>query len=114
MRALAIAATGMNAQQLNVEVIANNISNVNTTAFKAARAEFTDLLYQTERSQAIPNQAGSSPVPEGAMLGLGVKTAAIRNLHSRPAVTRTAAPRGRATDRSRRPRRPAPSPASPP
>ena len=56
MRALAIAATGMNAQQLNVEVIANNISNVNTTAFKAARAEFTDLLYQTERSQAIPNQ----------------------------------------------------------
>ena len=50
MRALAIAATGMNAQQLNVEVIANNIANINTTAFKRARAEFTDLLYQTERS----------------------------------------------------------------
>ncbi|MBJ6123940.1 flagellar basal-body rod protein FlgG [Microvirga splendida] len=90
MRALAIAATGMNAQQLNVEVIANNISNVNTTAFKAARAEFTDLLYQTERSQAIPNQAGSSPVPEGAMLGLGVKTAAIRNLHRQGSLTNTA------------------------
>src|SRR5919107_481856 len=89
MRALAIAATGMNAQQLNVEVIANNISNVNTTAFKAARAEFTDLLYQTERSQAIPNQAGSSPVPEGAMLGLGVKTAAIRNLHRQGSLTTT-------------------------
>jgi flagellar basal-body rod protein FlgG len=80
----------MNAQQLNVEVIANNISNVNTTAFKAARAEFTDLLYQTERSQAIPNQAGSSPVPEGAMLGLGVKTAAIRNLHRQGSLTNTA------------------------
>ena len=52
MRALAIAATGMNAQQLNVEVIANNISNVNTTAFKAARAEFTDLLYQTVRHRS--------------------------------------------------------------
>ena len=89
MRALAIAATGMNAQQLNVEVIANNISNDNTTAFKAARAEFTDLLYQTERSQAIPNQAGSSPVPEGAMLGLGVKTAAIRNLHRQGSLTNT-------------------------
>ena len=89
MRALAIAATGMNAQQLNVEVIANNISNVNTTAFKGARAEFTDLLYQTERSQAIPNQAGSSPVPEGAMLGLGVKTAAIRNLHRQGSLSNT-------------------------
>ncbi|EIM24938.1 flagellar basal-body rod protein FlgG [Microvirga lotononidis] len=89
MRALAIAATGMNAQQLNVEVIANNISNVNTTAFKGARAEFTDLLYQAERSQAVPNQAGSSPVPEGAMLGLGVKTAAIRNLHRQGSLTNT-------------------------
>ncbi|WP_201829846.1 flagellar basal-body rod protein FlgG [Microvirga zambiensis] len=89
MRALAIAATGMNAQQLNVEVIANNISNVNTTAFKGARAEFTDLLYQTERSQAVPNQAGSSPVPEGAMLGLGVRTAAIRNLHRQGSLTNT-------------------------
>jgi flagellar basal-body rod protein FlgG len=89
MRALAIAATGMNAQQLNVEVIANNISNVNTTAFKGARAEFTDLLYQTERSQAIPNQAGSSPVPEGAILGLGVRTAAIRNLHRQGSLTNT-------------------------
>jgi flagellar basal-body rod protein FlgG len=89
MRALAIAATGMNAQQLNVEVIANNISNVNTTAFKGARAEFTDLLYQTERAQAIPNQTGSSPVPEGAMLGLGVRTAAIRNLHRQGSLTNT-------------------------
>ena len=89
MRALAIAATGMNAQQLNVEVIANNISNVNTTAFKGARAEFTDLLYQTERSQAVPNQAGSSPVPEGAMLGLGVRTAAIRNLHRQGSLSNT-------------------------
>lgn len=89
MRALAIAATGMNAQQLNVEVIANNISNVNTTAFKSARAEFTDLLYQAERAQAVPNQAGASPVPEGAMLGLGVRAAAIRNLHRQGTLTNT-------------------------
>lgn len=89
MRALAIAATGMNAQQLNVEVIANNISNVNTTAFKSARAEFTDLLYQAERAQAVPNQTGASPVPEGAMLGLGVRAAAIRNLHRQGSLTNT-------------------------
>ncbi|MFY8098775.1 MAG: flagellar basal body protein, partial [Allorhizobium sp.] len=47
MRALAIAATGMDAQQTNLEVIANNIANINTTGFKRARAEFSDLLYQT-------------------------------------------------------------------
>jgi flagellar basal-body rod protein FlgG len=79
----------MNAQQLNVEVIANNISNVNTTGFKAARAEFTDLLYQAERMQGVPTQAGEQPVPEGAMLGLGVKTAAIRNLHRQGSLTNT-------------------------
>ena len=56
MRALAIAATGMSAQQLNVEVIANNIANINTTAFKRARAEFTDLLYQDERPAGVPNR----------------------------------------------------------
>jgi flagellar basal body rod protein FlgG len=46
MRALSIASTGMQAQQTNVEVIANNLANMNTTAFKEQRAEFTDLLYQ--------------------------------------------------------------------
>ena len=65
MRALAIAATGMNAQQLNVEVIANNIANINTTSFKRARAEFTDLLYQTERLQGVPNR-GALPACNAA------------------------------------------------
>ena len=51
MRALAIAATGMSAQQTNVEVIANNIANINTTGFKRGKAEFTDLLYEAERLQ---------------------------------------------------------------
>ncbi|WP_264050756.1 flagellar basal-body rod protein FlgG [Methylobacterium flocculans] len=90
MRALAIAATGMNAQQMNLEVIANNIANLNTTGFKGARAEFTDLLYQAERQQGVPNQAGQEPVPEGAMLGLGVRTAAIRNLHRQGPLANTA------------------------
>jgi flagellar basal-body rod protein FlgG len=89
MRALAIAATGMNAQQLNVEVIANNIANINTTSFKRARAEFTDLLYQTERLHGVPTRAGEAAVPEGANLGLGVRTTAIRNLHSQGALAQT-------------------------
>ena len=77
MRALAVAATGMSAQQLNLEVIANNIANLNTTGFKGARAEFTDLLYQAERQQGVPNQSGQEAIPEGAMLGLGVRAAAM-------------------------------------
>lgn len=81
MKALAIAATGMNAQQTNLEVIANNIANINTTGFKRARAEFSDLLYQVERLQGVPNRANAAVVPEGAMVGLGVKTVAVRNVH---------------------------------
>lgn len=89
MKALAIAATGMNAQQTNLEVIANNIANINTTGFKRARAEFSDLLYQTERLQGVPNRANSNIVPEGASIGLGVKTTAIRNLHIQGELTST-------------------------
>ena len=62
MKALAIAATGMNAQQTNLEVIANNIANINTTGFKRARAEFSDLLYQVDRAagRAQPRQRRAS------------------------------------------------------
>lgn len=89
MRALAIAATGMSAQQLNVEVIANNIANINTTGFKRAKAEFTDLLYQAERVAGAPNRAGQEAIPEGTQVGLGVRAAAVRNLHSQGALTKT-------------------------
>ena len=89
MKALAIAATGMNAQQTNLEVIANNIANINTTGYKRARAEFSDLLYQTERAQGVPNRGNEAIVPEGAIIGLGVKTAAVRNLHLQGQLTQT-------------------------
>ena len=92
MRALAIAATGMNAQQLNLEVISNNIANINTTGFKRARAEFTDLLYQAERAAGAPVRGGENLIPEGAHVGLGVKTTAIRNLHMQGAMTNTTNP----------------------
>ncbi|PZO81793.1 MAG: flagellar basal-body rod protein FlgG [Mesorhizobium amorphae] len=89
MRALAIAATGMTAQQTNLEVIANNIANINTTGFKRARAEFTDLLYQVDRLKGVPNRADASLVPEGVSVGLGVKTVAIRNVHVQGALAAT-------------------------
>ena len=92
MRALAIAATGMSAQQTNVEVIANNIANINTTAFKRARAEFSDLLYQSERAEGVPNRGGENVVPEGARIGLGVKTIGVRNLHVQGSLTQTGNP----------------------
>ncbi len=89
MKALSIAATGMNAQQLNLEVIANNIANINTTGYKRARAEFSDLLYQTERAQGVPNRANQAIVPEGAIIGLGVQTSAVRNLHMQGSLIST-------------------------
>ena len=89
MKALAIAATGMNAQQTNLEVIANNIANINTTGFKRARAEFSDLLYQVDRMQGVPSRADASIVPEGVSIGLGVKTVAVRNLHLQGGLTTT-------------------------
>ncbi len=89
MRALSIAATGMNAQQTNLEVIANNIANINTTGYKRARAEFTDLLYQAERTLGTPARGGDNTLPEGTYVGLGVRTVAIRNLHQQGALTQT-------------------------
>lgn len=89
MRALAIAATGMEAQQTNLEVIANNIANINTTGYKRSRAEFTDLLYQTERAGGVANRANQSVVPEGANIGLGVQTSAVRKLHMQGEITQT-------------------------
>lgn len=89
MRALSVAATGMDAQQTNLEVIANNIANINTTGYKRARAEFSDLLYQTERAQGVPNRANQAIVPEGANIGLGVQTSAVRNIHTQGEITQT-------------------------
>ena len=92
MRALSIAATGMSAQQTNLDVIANNIANINTTAFKRARAEFTDLLYEAETLKGAPSQANQNIVPEGAYIGLGVRTVGVRNLHIQGSLNQTTNP----------------------
>src|SRR6478735_2937050 len=77
MRALSIASTGMLAQQTNVEVIANNLANMNTTAFKQARAEFTDLLYQNIQTPGSQTSDQGTYAPNGVQLGAGVRTAAV-------------------------------------
>ncbi len=77
MKALSTAATGMMAQQRNVEVISNNIANMNTTGFKRSRAEFQDLLYQNiERVGANSSDTGTV-VPSGVQIGVGVRTAGV-------------------------------------
>ena len=74
-RALYTAASGMDAQQRNIDVTANNIANVNTTGFKASRAEFQELLYQQVRAAGDPASGGA---PTGVEVGLGVRTAATQ------------------------------------
>jgi len=77
MRALSIASTGMLAQQVNVEVIANNLANMNTTGFKLQRAEFQDLLYQNVQTPGSQTSDTGAVAPNGIQIGGGVKTAAI-------------------------------------
>ncbi|PKQ04168.1 MAG: flagellar basal body rod protein FlgG, partial [Alphaproteobacteria bacterium HGW-Alphaproteobacteria-12] len=77
MQSLSIAATGMMAQQLNVEVISNNIANMSTSGFKRQRAEFQDLLYQNLRRVGMNSSDSGTIVPAGVQVGLGVKTGSV-------------------------------------
>jgi flagellar basal-body rod protein FlgG len=77
MLSLDIAATGMLAQQLNVEVISNNIANMNTTGYKRQRAEFQDLLYQDLLRVGSASSDAGTVVPAGVQVGLGVQPAAV-------------------------------------
>ncbi|WP_018250355.1 flagellar basal-body rod protein FlgG [Orenia marismortui] len=79
IRSLWSAATGMRAQQLNMDVISNNLANVNTTGFKKSRVSFQDLMYQTLKSAGAPNNQGSQ-IPTGIEVGLGVRPAATQKL----------------------------------
>ena len=88
LRALNAAATGMAAQQLNIDVVANNMANVNTTGFKKSRAEFQDLLYQTLRTPGGQSGNGAS-LPSGIQVGLGVRTVATQALHVQGAMKQT-------------------------
>src|SRR3972149_1254093 len=81
MRALYIAATGMAAQQLNIDIIANNLANVNTAGFKKSRGDFQDLLYQTIRAAGTSSGTGTQ-VPSGIQMGSGVRPASVQKIFS--------------------------------
>ncbi len=74
-----IAATGMEAQKLNIDVISNNLANVNTNGFKKSRADFQELLYQDMKT-AGAESAGGNEIPTGIQVGLGVKPAAVQKI----------------------------------
>ncbi|MDF1768367.1 flagellar basal-body rod protein FlgG [Maricaulis sp.] len=92
MRALTTAATGMQAQQLNVEVISNNLANMNTTGFKRQRAEFQDLLYQNVQQMGMDSSDAGTIVPTGVQVGLGVQTASIYRITEQGALSNTGNP----------------------
>lgn len=89
MKALGTAATGMLAQQTNVDVIANNIANANTTGFKAGRAAFQDLIYQTNRREGAAVGEGGGARPVSVDIGLGVQTAGVTRLNTQGGLTET-------------------------
>ena len=81
MRSLWSAATGMAAQQTNIDVIANNLANVNTVGFKASRVDFQDLVYQTYIEPGAAATEGTQ-VPTGVQVGLGTRFAAVQRIYS--------------------------------
>ncbi len=79
MRSLYTATTGMAAQNLNMDVIANNLANVSTSGFKKSRADFQDLLYQIMKVPGSPTSSDTAS-PTGIQVGLGVKTGAVTKI----------------------------------
>ena len=90
-RALYTAATGMLAQQLKIDVVANNLANVNTEGFKRSRAEFQDLMYQTLRT-AGGRTSSETAVPVGLQVGLGARPAATVRSFEQGAIKSTENP----------------------
>jgi flagellar basal-body rod protein FlgG len=92
MRALYTAATGMMAQELNVQVISNNIANMRTTGYKRQRAEFQDLLYEHVRRIGTQTSDQGNILPVGIDLGSGVKSVGTPRLMSQGTLTPTGSP----------------------
>ena len=88
-RSLDIGATGMLAQQQNVDVIANNIANMTTTGFKRQRAEFHDLIYQNKLRPGATSSDSDTTVPSGMQFGLGVGLGSIYRLHEQGTIQLT-------------------------
>lgn len=98
MRALRTAASGMAAQQLNVEVISNNIANMNTVGFKRQRAEFQDLMYQNIERMGAQSSSQGTVVPTGIQVGLGVKAGSVYRITEQGTPGQTGNPYDLAVD----------------
>ena len=81
IRSLWTSVTGMQAQELNIDVIANNLANVNTSGFKKSRAEFQDLLYESMRPAGAASSADTT-IPTGIQLGHGTRPSAVQKMFS--------------------------------
>jgi flagellar basal-body rod protein FlgG len=81
MGALWTAATGMRAQQTNIDITSNNLANANTFGFKKVRAEFKDLMYRTAKEAGTPMQSGTQ-MPVGTQIGMGVRNSATNRMFS--------------------------------
>jgi len=79
IRSLFITATGMEAQKLNIDVIANNLANVNTIGYKRSRTDFEELMYQELRTPGAPSAEGAQ-IPSGIQIGLGVRPVAVHKI----------------------------------
>jgi len=88
LRAMYTAASGMEAQQLNIDTIAHNLANINTSGFKQRKTQFQDLLYQNERNAGTSNTA-STEIPVGLQIGLGTKAIATQMIFTQGAYAAT-------------------------
>jgi len=88
MRALFTAATGMEAQQLRIDAVANNLANVTTTGFKRTRADFHDLFYDTLRAPGAETATGAS-LPVGVQVGHGTRLASMSKIYTQGDRTNT-------------------------
>ncbi|MCC5972233.1 MAG: flagellar basal-body rod protein FlgG [Pararhodobacter sp.] len=89
MRALQIAATGMSAQQMRVDTVANNLANMSTTGYNARRAEFADLHYQQFTRAGSISSSDGTIVPTGVQLGLGARPASVAMQIAQGALVQT-------------------------
>lgn len=88
MRSLWTAATGMSAQQMNMDVIANNLANANTTGYKRSRGNFEDMMYQN-LVPAGAETANNTKIPTGVQLGMGTKTVSVEKIFGQGNFTET-------------------------
>lgn len=88
IRAMWSAASGMNAQQMLIDVMANNLANVNSTGFKKSRTEFEDMFYQVYKEKGTPTTTGGV-VPVGIEVGMGTRPVAVQKIFSQGDIQQT-------------------------